>query len=322
MAATRAARPTQAARPTHVDGADGAAQRTGRSRRDLCPGVLRPWPAEDGALVRVRLVGGRVAAADLRALCAVAREHGDGDLHLTSRANLQLRGLPIADGRLPEGVVRAIGATGLLPSRTHDLARNLMVSPLTGVAGGRADLRSCAGELDRRLRAEPALAALPGRFLFVLDDGRGDLIDRTADLGLVALDDRTCQLRHGEAWGEVATLDSAPAALVALAGRFVGLRGTGEDAAWHVRELSGPLAPPRERDRRTRVTAAPLAHGPGTAPDGATWDHVAAPDGVLGPGLVSDLTARAPELVVTPWRGVVVPPVTTTPAPATTEEDA
>jgi precorrin-3B synthase len=36
-------------------------------------------------------------------------------------------------------------------------------------------------------------------------------------------------------------------------------------------------------------------------------DHVAIPDGVLTPGLVADLVARAPELVVTPWHGVVVP---------------
>ena len=58
-----------------------------RTRRDLCPGVLRPWPADDGALVRVRLIGGEVTRAQLRRLGRVAETYGDGNVHLTSRAN-------------------------------------------------------------------------------------------------------------------------------------------------------------------------------------------------------------------------------------------
>ena len=45
----------------------------------------------------------------------------------------QLGGLPATDGLLSEDLVSAIEATGLLPSRTHDLVRNIMVSPLSGL---------------------------------------------------------------------------------------------------------------------------------------------------------------------------------------------
>ena len=275
-----------------------------RRRRDRCPGVLRPWPADDGALVRIRLVGGRLQAAALSRLAAVAGRFGDGDVHLTGRANLQLRALPASDGALPSDVVDAIEATGLLPSRSHELARNVMVSPQTGLAGGRADLRPVAAELDRLLCAEPRLARLPGRFLFTLDDGCGDLAGRDTDLGLVAVDGDSAQLRIGSAgWGPVVPLAAAAEAMVATAREFLDARGDGDHAAWHVDELPAPWGPFVERDPRTLVDSPPLPHG--RVPGG---EHVAAPDGVLGPDLVAELTRDAErDLVVTPWRGVLVP---------------
>ena len=134
--------------------------RSSRTRADRCPGALRPWQAEDGLLVRLRLVGGQVPAASLRALVAVAEEYGDGRVRLTGRANLQLRGLPGAGGVLDPAALEAIESTGLLPTRTHELVRNVMVSPQTGLAGGRADLRPVARELDRLLCVDPDVAAL------------------------------------------------------------------------------------------------------------------------------------------------------------------
>ena len=275
-----------------------------RTRRDLCPGVLRPWPAEDGALVRLRLVGGRLPGARLAALGDVARRYGDGDVHLTGRANLQLRSLPLhGDGAaLRPDVVDAIAGTGLLPSRTHDLVRNVMVSPQTGLAGGRADLRPVAAHLESLLVADELLADLPGRFLFVLDDGRGDLL-RDCDLGLVVLDPTTAQLRVGPAWGAVVPLAEAATALHALARAFAAARGEGPAAAWHVDELDVPLVAAQPPDPRLPEPVAPLAFG--SVPGGT---HVPAPDGVLSPVLVADLAARGTaDLVVTPWRGVLVP---------------
>ena len=278
-----------------------AAPVAARTRADRCPGALRPWVAPDGLLVRLRLVGGRVTAASLRALLDVAETHGDGRIHLTRRANLQLRALPGRDGALDPAVLAAIERTGLLPTRTHELVRNVLVSPQTGLAGGRTDLRPVAGALDGLLIRNERLAGLPGRFLFVLDDGRGDLVDRSCDLGAVALDAATAQLRVGPAWGEVHPLAEVATALASLAERFVDRRGSGPDAPWHVAELPDRLAPPAPADPRVPPPAPPLPFG--DVPGGR---HVAAPAG-LDRVAVEAVLAGVPEVVVTPWRGVLVP---------------
>lgn len=274
-----------------------------RTRGDLCPGILRPWPAEDGLLVRLRLIGGRLSGAQLDALLSVSERFGDGAVHLTARANLQVRGLA-GDGCLSGDAIAAFEATGLLPSREHELIRNLLVSPQSGYAGGSADLRPVAAELDHLLRADSALAALPGRFLFVLDDGRGDLLHARADLGLVALPGSRCQLRIGDGWGPVIPLAEAPSALVELARSFLASRGDGPTAAWHVRELSPAAAlPTAAKSDEVPAQSAPLAYGP---VDGGV--HVAVPEGVLTRATAEPFLGTS-TLIVTPWRGIFVPSV-------------
>lgn len=274
-----------------------------RTRRDRCPGVLRPWPADDGLLVRLRLIGGRVPSAALCSLAAVAQEHGDGRVHVTVRANLQVRGLPGVAGALEPDVLAEIEATGLVPSPRHDLVRNVLVSPQTGLGGGRADLRPVAGELDRLLLASRSLAGLPGRFLFVLDDGRGDLLDRSCDLGLVALGDGgEAQLRVGSGWGPVVPLPDAAGRLAGLAEAFLEARGTGPSAPWHVAELPESLIPATEPDPGIPEPRGPLPYG--EVPGGR---HVAVPDDGLSPADIAGLTAGVGEVIVTPWKGVLVP---------------
>ncbi|TQL67607.1 precorrin-8X methylmutase [Nocardioides albertanoniae] len=277
-----------------------------RVRTDRCPGVGRPWPADDGLLVRLRLIGGAVSTASLRALVEVAETYGDGQVHLTGRANLQVRGLPSADGALPGEVLTALEATGLVPAQSHELVRNVMVSPQTGLSGGRADLRGVAATLDRLLCASPRLAALPGRFLFVLDDGRGDLVSRECDLGVVALSATEGQLRVGDSWGPVVPLVEAASRIAALASDFLDVRGEGPSAPWHVSELEpeldSALIEPFVADPRVPAPAAELDFG--EVPGG---EHVAAPDGTLDRAAIEALAERSPEVVVTPWRGVLVP---------------
>lgn len=292
---------------------------TSRTHADRCPGVLRPWIADDGAIVRLRLVGGVLPTTALDALLDIAAEHADGTVLLTKRTNLQLRGIEHADGCVPPGLVSALTAAGFLPSPSHELVRNIMVSPMTGRVGGQADLRGLARDLDQHLCADPELVRLAGRFLFVLDDGRGDVGPRSLDLGVTAVDHASVQLRMGSHhWGPVVPIDDAPAALVDLARRFLAVAGTGDTALWHVDELPGGgadlvadgAAP--GRDVRTQVTSLPLPYGIIAQDDGTVAEHIAIPDGLIDRGIADTIGIHAAdEIVVTPWRSIVLPDLET-----------
>ncbi len=290
-----------------------------RTRGDRCPGVGRPWPAADGLLVRLRLVGGAIRPQQLSDLLAVSATFGDGRIHLTRRANLQLRGLPGDSKGLDPRVVDRIEATGLLPTRSGELTRNILVSPQTGIWGGRTDMRRVALRLDHHLITDKALGGLPGRFLFTLDDGRGDMLDRLTgtglrgtDLGLIALDSEVAQLRVGDNWSSVVYLEGAADELARLAHQFLRVRGAGADAAWHVRECDNEIAPAAPHDHRMAMRSEPLAYG---AVAGGI--HVYVRGGVLTPAVGRSLIALADSLdttlVITPWHGIFVPDNTEVP---------
>src|SRR5271163_2191616 len=145
---------------------------------DRCPGVLRLAEAADGYLARVRLPGGLIGGGQLRVLARLAAGLGDGRAELTSRGNVQLRGMT-ADvaGPLTDELARA----GLFPSPEHDRVRTVLASPLAGLDGG-PDLTAIVQGLDAAMCARPRLAGLPGRFLFAIDDGRGDVAGLGADV--------------------------------------------------------------------------------------------------------------------------------------------
>ncbi|MCX6398917.1 MAG: nitrite reductase [Propionibacteriales bacterium] len=276
---------------------------TNRSRPDRCPGIVHPWLADDGGLVRIRIPGGRISVTTLEALLAVAEEYADGRVRLTGRANLQIRAMPVdgaAGDRLAEPALLALEATGLLPSREHDRIRNVLVSPQTGIAGGRADLRPVVAALDALLLDDPTLAGLPGRFLFTLDDGRGDLADRHRDLGLVALDADTAQLRVGAAFGAVVPLAEGADAIADLARLFLDARGTGPDAPWHVGELPSSLTDPVAPAPGADITCEPLPFGP---VDGG--EHVQVGENGIDASMVASWNGDF--VVVTPWHGVLIP---------------
>lgn len=296
---------------------------TTRADADRCPGALRPHRAEDGALLRIRIPGGRVDAAALRQLSEASRRYADGDVQLTSRANLQLRGVRTNDdGTVVGGLVDALAQSGLLPHPTHDRVRNIMCSPLTGLAGGRADLRSALAALDAAICAAPDLAALPGPFLFALDDGRGDIGVARADLAAVAVDDDRVRIWAGGFPGPELPLAAAVPVLFGFARRFVDLGSL----AWHVRELPGGGRRLLARADPAELSAGALAVRPVAGPpvaadpaplgvlgqfDGRMVASVLVPLGRLtGPQVLALADAAAAgqgRLIVTPGRGVLLP---------------
>ncbi|MBX5191209.1 precorrin-3B synthase [Rhizobium sp. NZLR3b] len=62
-------------------------------RRGACPALAAPMPTGDGLLVRLRPAGGALTLAQFAGLARSAAAHGNGILEITTRGNLQIRGL-------------------------------------------------------------------------------------------------------------------------------------------------------------------------------------------------------------------------------------
>ncbi|MEU3748595.1 MULTISPECIES: cobalamin biosynthesis protein CobG [Streptomyces] len=289
-----------------------------RDRGDACPGALRLHAADDGRLARLRLPAGRLTAHQVETLAVAAETLGDGRISLTSRGNAELRGLAEECGA---ELAALLTAAGLLPSPTHERVRNIVASPAAGLDGlGGPEVQLWARELDALLCAEPWAAALSGRFLFVLDDGRADVAGLGGDVTLVApapgapAGPGAARLYvGGRAW-RVAGAD-APRAALAAAGAFLDAARAAGNGAWRVRELPEGCAPDVAGALdRAGISAEPvpaaqslLVHAPPLAPGplGAASLHVLAP---LGRLTAAQLRALLPadEVRLTPWRGVVV----------------
>ncbi|WP_060890246.1 precorrin-3B synthase [Streptomyces europaeiscabiei] len=302
-----------------------------RDRGDACPGTLRLHAADDGALARVRVPGGVLTVRQAEALAESARRLGDGELHLTSRGNVQLRGLADScGGELAE----SLDAAGLLPSPGHERVRNIVASPLSGLDGrGLRDVRPWLSALDAALCASEAARALSGRFLFALDDGRGDVAGLDADVTVRADEDGGALLSLGSADEALSVPgEDAPRAALAAAETFLEAARESGSRVWRVTELpsqDGLLRLVRGRlaadgidavSRDRTGTGTPRTEGP---PPGAVGDALCVhpPLGRLTALQWRELThlastTRSRELRLTPWRGVVVP------TPGMSEEQA
>ncbi|MFE5586686.1 cobalamin biosynthesis protein CobG [Kitasatospora sp. NPDC056531] len=271
-----------------------------RGRADACPGALRLHPADDGALARVRLPGGLLTDRQALALAEAAEALGDGELETTSRGNVQLRGLASDCGAELADRLRVVG---LLPSDTHERVRNIVASPLAGLGpADSADVQAWVRELDARLCASDWASALSGKFLFALDDGRGDVAALDADVTLIAASDGPAVLRLGRAAaGRPVEPGQEVTAVLDAARTFLDALRTSGRKAWHLREVP-ELLPAGTLPLPAATGAAPVVGAlPGGLSVGMRFGRASA---AQWRALVA---ASAGELRLTPWRGAVLP---------------
>ncbi|WP_239516363.1 MULTISPECIES: precorrin-3B synthase [unclassified Streptomyces] len=299
-----------------------------RDRGDACPGALRLHTADDGFLARVRIPAGLLTARQASVLGLAADRFGDGHLELTSRGNVQLRGL--ADGCGAE-LAELLAEAGLLPAPGHERVRNIVATPTSGILDAdRPHVVPWVRELDSLLCASTQATALSGRFLFAVDDGLGDVAALDPDVTVLGRPRGRALVRLGGAADavDVAGPDAPRAALLA-AEYFLDAADEAGTRAWRVSELPAEHALGAEEFAvrlnadgiaATRVPDVAWPYAPPLRPWGpGTGDRtplcVLLPLGRLTSGqwrvLVEVADRGDGELRITPWRSVVLPGAST-----------
>jgi precorrin-3B synthase len=259
-----------------------------------CPGALRPMLSGDGLVVRVRPHGGRLDAKQAAGIADLAAHYGNGLIDLTSRANLQIRGVSDTGHLL---LLDGLAQLGLLDQDPETEARrSILVTPFWRDGD---DTCSLAAELEGALAV--SRLDLPTKFGFAVDDGKERVlagapadvrIERDIAGGLLVRAD-------GANLGLSVSRGEAVNAALVLAEWFIrsgGAKdGRGRMAA-HIRAgaaLSEALCGDAEP---ACVSAAPR---PGLYPHGAM---VGVAFGQVSDAALSHLATRAQALRMTPWR--------------------
>jgi precorrin-3B synthase len=300
---------------------------TASLRKGWCPGVLRPMETGDGLLVRLRLTGGILGMTHAHAIANCANRYGNGLIGLSSRANLQLRGI-VAETL--EELTAELNDHRLIDSDAEvEAIRNIVASPLAGIDPDAAiDIRPLVEALEAELAGSNRLHQLPGKFGFLIDNGGHlSLAQVEADVRFEAFKTPSgprFAIRLAGAdnarIGECAP-DEVPRCAAGLAEAFLALRGDTVDAPRRMRDLVGRAGlaavaeaagfrssgfvsrAPRTFDMREIVghRQAGTAHYVGAALpfgrlSGETLIHLASLAEQYG----------ATELRLTPWRAILV----------------
>ena len=254
------------------------------TRKGWCPGALRPMPAGDGLLLRVRPHCSRLDPDQGTGLARISEAFGNGQLDLGSRATLQLRG--VREGSLPE-VHRRLRALDLLDADPRvEARRNIMTTPFWHEGDG---TREIVRRLEEALLNAPDL---PPKFGFAIDTGECPALQgASADIRIERAENDLLLRADGMAQGERVEPQTVMARVLELLNWFASCgqaRMAKALAAGIVPPLHADAAPDPQAPQEKVLRAAPLLF---------------APFGAVTSKALSELAGSAVRL--TPWRAVL-----------------
>ncbi|MEM6385039.1 MAG: hypothetical protein AAF718_02265 [Pseudomonadota bacterium] len=258
--------------------------------RGWCPSAHRHMLSGDGLIVRIRPPMARLDRMQGGTLAKLAREYGNGLIDVTSRGNLQVRG--VTEGGFP-ALLAALIAAGLAPADPA-LELPLTVTPFPDEAGKTAAL------VDALQGKIAKLPDLPHKMGVLIDTGpERCLADVSGDFRFERGSEDIILRADGAALGRRVTVASAGAALVEMAHWFV--ETGGRDAGRMARHLATTPLPDAWQ------THAPTSARPAPVPDvtkgclGVAFGQMTADD-------LQDCFAQ-PEVAyvsITPWRLILL----------------
>jgi precorrin-3B synthase len=261
-------------------------------------------PSGDGLVLRIRPPLGRLTQAQGHGIAELATRYAQPHLDLTSRANLQLRG--IAEPDYPT-LLAGLRALGLIDTDVNaESRRNLLVSPFWGDDDGTPTL----ARLLTEALAQPTAPQLPAKFGFALDCGPIPLLRGcSADIRLERHPQGFLVYANGSTHGVVASAECAIAQAMELAHWFI----TAGGAPFGHGRMAALVAqtPVPTHLASTPVPATHAARPPwGLVPQGCV---VGFEFGQMPVDMLRALSALSP-LRLTPWRSVLVEGAQTVPA--------
>lgn len=151
-------------------------------------GLFYVAPAQDFFMCRLRIANGILKAWQFAGVADIAERRGGGYAHVTTRANLQVREIPAADG---PALLEEIVDLGLATKGSGaDNIRNVTGTPTAGIDPQELiDTRPYAREWHHRILNDRALYGLPRKFN-VAFDGAGviPVLEDTNDIGFQAVE--------------------------------------------------------------------------------------------------------------------------------------
>lgn len=150
-------------------------------------GLFNVAPAQNSFMLRMRIPNGILKAHQFEGCAALAERHGGGYLHVTTRANLQIREIAPQNAK---ALLEELSDLGLVAKGSGaDNIRNVTGSPLAGIdAQELLDTRPLCREWHFHILNQRVLYGLPRKFNVSFDGaGVSPALEETNDIGFQAV---------------------------------------------------------------------------------------------------------------------------------------